>query len=69
MINSSNQSLTILDKIYVKSSLSKNMKEKEDIPKWTNFICPSCAVAYGVSVLVKAIRKRKEQKSFKTFDV
>lgn len=45
------------------------MEEESDIPKWANFICPSCAVAYGVNALVKAIRKRKEQKSIKTVDV
>lgn len=45
------------------------MEEESDIPKWANFICPSCAVAYGVNALVKAIRKRKEQKSIKTVGV
>lgn len=45
------------------------MEKESDIPKWTNFICPSCAVAYGVNALVKAIRKRKARKSIETVDV
>ncbi|MDE1765589.1 MAG: hypothetical protein KGI27_04835 [Thaumarchaeota archaeon] len=38
------------------------MEEETDVPKWANFICPSCAVLYGVNALVKAIKKRKERK-------
>jgi hypothetical protein len=34
-------------------------KDEEDIPKWTHFICPSCAISYGISALVKAVRKRR----------
>jgi len=45
------------------------MEEESDIPKWANFLCPSCAVAHGVTALAKAIRKRKERKSVKTADV
>jgi len=37
-------------------------EEESDVPKWTNFICPSCAVSYGVNALVSAIKKRKERK-------
>ncbi|MBI3639279.1 MAG: hypothetical protein HY223_03090 [Thaumarchaeota archaeon] len=35
--------------------------EDDDIPKWANFICPSCAVAYGVNALIKAIKKRRHR--------
>lgn len=40
------------------------MKSQDDveIPRWTNFICPSCGIAYGVNALIKAIRKRRQKK-------
>lgn len=38
----------------------ENKKEKE-LPKWINFICPSCAIVYGINTLVNTIRKRKAQ--------
>ncbi|MDE1767201.1 MAG: hypothetical protein KGI02_07215 [Thaumarchaeota archaeon] len=44
------------------------MEEEADIPKWANFICPSCAVAYGVNALVKAIKKRKERKDLQAVE-
>lgn len=44
------------------------MEEESDIPKWANFLCPSCAVAYGITALANAIRKRKERKSIKIAD-
>jgi hypothetical protein len=37
-------------------------KEREgegELPTWTNFICPSCGIAYGINALIKAVRKRK----------
>ena len=34
-------------------------KQQEDIPKWMNFICPSCGIAYGINALSKMIKKRK----------
>jgi pyruvate/2-oxoacid:ferredoxin oxidoreductase beta subunit len=36
--------------------------QDEEIPKWANFICPSCGISYGINALIKAIRKRKQQK-------
>jgi hypothetical protein len=45
------------------------MEEEANIPKWANFLCPSCAVSYGIEALVKAIRKRKGQKPLETVDV
>lgn len=38
-------------------------KKEEEAPKWMNFICPSCAVAYGISALIGAIKKRKMSQS------
>ncbi|MGI0046091.1 MAG: hypothetical protein ACREBB_02725 [Nitrosotalea sp.] len=42
------------------------MEEEADVPKWTNFICPSCAISYGINALVKAIKKRKERKGLQS---
>jgi hypothetical protein len=36
--------------------------QEEEIPKWANFICPSCGISYGINALVKAIRKRRQKK-------
>jgi hypothetical protein len=30
-----------------------------ELPAWTNFICPSCGIAYGINALIKAVKKRK----------
>lgn len=35
---------------------------EEELPKWMNFICPSCGIAYGVNALVNTIRKRKARR-------
>ncbi|MDQ6667004.1 MAG: hypothetical protein M3Y53_02130 [Thermoproteota archaeon] len=35
--------------------------EDNEVPKWANFICPSCALSYGVNALIKAIRKRQQK--------
>lgn len=35
--------------------------QEEEIPKWANFICPSCGISYGINALVKAIRKRRQK--------
>jgi hypothetical protein len=40
----------------------KSHKEDDNIPKWTNFICPSCGIAYGINTLIKAIKKRQQKK-------
>jgi len=40
----------------------KSQEGDEDIPKWANFICPSCGISYGINALIKAIRKRQQQK-------
>jgi hypothetical protein len=40
--------------------MEKNKQQEEDnIPKWMNFVCPSCGIAYGISALIKTIKKRK----------
>lgn len=49
------------------SSSFINMENKEEVgeeelPKWMNFICPSCGIAYGVNALVNTIRKRKARR-------
>jgi hypothetical protein len=38
---------------------------KEELPKWMNFICPSCGIAYGINALVNMIRKRKTRRHIK----
>lgn len=41
----------------------ENMQEEEkNIPKWMNFICPSCGIGYGISALIKTIKKRKARR-------
>jgi len=40
----------------------EGQEEKDEIPKWANFICPSCGVSYGINAMIKAIRKRQKQK-------
>ena len=37
-------------------------KQQEEVPKWVNFICPSCSIAYGISALIKTIKKQKAQR-------
>jgi hypothetical protein len=36
--------------------------KEEELPKWMNFICPSCGIAYGISTLIKTIKKRKARR-------
>jgi len=36
-------------------------QDEEEIPKWANFICPSCGISYGINALIKAIRKRRQK--------
>ena len=45
------------------------MDEEDDIPKWAHFICPSCGISYGISALVKAVRKRRRLISHGTSDI
>ena len=54
-----NDNLAKLDDKTVSCGVGCMEKEKEDIPKWAHFICPSCGISYGISALVKAIRKRR----------
>ncbi len=58
----------IQDNTYLEFMKYKTMEEENDVPKWANFICPSCAVSYGVNALVKAIKKRKERKALQTVE-
>jgi hypothetical protein len=39
----------------------ESKEEKDEIPKWANFICPSCSISYGINALIKAIRKRQQK--------
>jgi pyruvate/2-oxoacid:ferredoxin oxidoreductase beta subunit len=39
----------------------ERQEEKDEIPKWANFICPSCGISYGINALIKAIRKRQQE--------
>lgn len=42
----------------------KNDYENMDqTPNWTNLVCPSCAIYYGVQLLISSIKKRKNQRS------
>jgi len=40
----------------------QSQEEDNEIPKWANFICPSCGISYGINALIKAIRKRQKNK-------
>jgi hypothetical protein len=42
-------------------SMGNNQDQQEDRLQWMNFICPSCAVAYGISALIKTVKKRRKQ--------
>ena len=42
---------------YMGMMLCINMEDEEKIPGWA-YLCPSCAVYYGIRGLVKALRKR-----------
>jgi hypothetical protein len=44
-------------------------QEDEEIPKWANFICPSCGISYGINALIKAIRKRQRQQKEKQSNI
>ncbi len=59
----------IQDNTYLEFMKYKIMEEENDVPKWANFICPSCAVSYGVNALVKAIKKRKERKALQNVEI
>jgi hypothetical protein len=36
-----------------------NEDSPEGFPKRMNFVCPSCAISYGINAFVTAIKKRK----------
>ena len=57
----SNDDLAKLDDRTVSCGVGCTGKEdeEEDVPKWAHFICPSCGISYGISSLVKAIRRRR----------
>lgn len=38
----------------------------DQLPAWTNLLCPSCAVYYGVQSLVDRIKKRRRTTLSKT---
>jgi hypothetical protein len=40
--------------------MGNNEDQQEDRPQWINFICPSCAIGYGINALVKTIKKRRK---------
>jgi hypothetical protein len=39
--------------------MDDNKNQEEHPPQWINFVCPTCAVAYGINTLIKAIKKRR----------
>jgi hypothetical protein len=41
--------------------MGNSENQEEDRPQWMNFICPSCAIGYGINALIKTIKKRKKQ--------
>jgi len=30
------------------------------LPKWTNLLCPSCAIYYGIQSLISGIKKKRK---------
>lgn len=42
-------------------SMDNSENQQEDRPQWMNFICPSCAIGYGINALIKTIKKRRKQ--------
>jgi hypothetical protein len=54
-----NDNLAKLDDKKVGCGVECIGEDEEDIPKWAHFICPSCGISYGISALVKAVRKRR----------
>ena len=42
-------------------SMVSNENQQDDRPQWMNFICPSCAIGYGINALIKTIKKRRNQ--------
>lgn len=38
-------------------------KKEGEVPKWANFVCPSCAITYGISAIIRMIKKRKMTQS------
>jgi hypothetical protein len=63
----SNDNLAKLDDKTVSCGVGR--MEEEDIPKWAHFICPSCGISYGISALVKAVRRRRRLISHETSDI
>lgn len=59
MLKGNNYKLVTKLYIYMGSNTTnkKNKREEEELPKWMNFICPSCAISYGISKLIKIIKK------------
>jgi pyruvate/2-oxoacid:ferredoxin oxidoreductase beta subunit len=47
----------------------QSQEEEDEIPKWANFVCPSCGISYGINALIKAIRKRKQQQEEKQSNI
>jgi hypothetical protein len=33
--------------------------DTDQTPNWTNLACPSCAIYYGVQLLIRSIKKRQ----------
>jgi hypothetical protein len=36
---------------------NNNYENMDQTPNWTNLACPSCAIYYGVQLLISRIRK------------
>jgi hypothetical protein len=39
----------------------ENHESTDHAPNWTNLVCPSCAIYYGVQSLISSIKKRKRK--------
>jgi hypothetical protein len=34
----------------------------DQTPNWTNLACPSCAIYYGVQLLIRSIKKKRKNR-------
>ena len=37
-----------------------NYDNTAQFPKWTNLLCPSCAIYYGIQSLISGIKKKRK---------
>ena len=49
---------------FVMNEIGENndYENMEQTPNWTNLACPSCAIYYGVQLLISRIKKKKKNR-------